>query len=77
MLICYQDLLPNDGLLNSFLTRWETIETREMECIEQAEDTSLLCKGKYHCMADLQFDWFGFGQTSKCCELNINKAAES
>ena len=22
-------------------------------------------RGKYHCMADLLFDWFGFDQTSK------------
>ena len=22
-------------------------------------------QGKYHCAADLQFDWFGFDQTSK------------
>ena len=24
------------------------------------ENTHLLRKGKYHCMADLLFDWFGF-----------------
>ena len=30
-----------------------------------AENTYLLCKGKYHCMADLLFDRLGFGQTSK------------
>ena len=24
------------------------------------EKTHLLCKGKYHCTADLLFDWFGF-----------------
>ena len=29
-------------------------------------NTHLLCKGKYHCTADLLFDWFGFLQTSKC-----------
>ena len=22
-------------------------------------------RGKYHCMADLLFDWFGFDRTSK------------
>ena len=30
-----------------------------------AENTHLLCKGKYHCTADLLFDQLGFGQTSK------------
>ena len=30
-----------------------------------AENTHLLCKEKYHCTADLLFDWFGFDQTSK------------
>ena len=29
------------------------------------ENTRLLCKGKYDCMADLLFDRLGFGQTSK------------
>ena len=29
----------------------------------KAENTHLLCKGKYHCMADLLFGWFGFNQT--------------
>ena len=29
------------------------------------DNTHLLHEGKYHCMADLLFDWFGFGQTSK------------
>ena len=24
-----------------------------------SEKTHLLCKGKYHCMADLLLDWFG------------------
>ena len=26
------------------------------------ENTHLLCKAKYHCMADLLFDWFGFAK---------------
>ena len=30
-----------------------------------SENTQLLCKGKYHCTADLLFDRLGFGQTSK------------
>ena len=30
-----------------------------------AETTHFLRKGKYHCTADLLFDWLGFGQTSK------------
>ena len=29
------------------------------------ENNHLLCKGKYHCMTDLLFEWFGFNQTSK------------
>ena len=29
------------------------------------ENTNLLRKGKYHCMVDLLFDWFGFDETSK------------
>ena len=28
------------------------------------ENTHLLCKGKYNCMADLMFHWFGFDRTS-------------
>ena len=31
----------------------------------QADHTDLICMGKYHCMADLLIDWFGFDQTSK------------
>ena len=30
-----------------------------------AENTHLLCKGMYHCTADLLFYRLGFGQTSK------------
>ena len=30
-----------------------------------SENTHLLCKGKYHCTADLLFDRLGFGQRSK------------
>ena len=29
------------------------------------DNTHLLCKGNYHCMADLLFDRFGSDQTSK------------
>ena len=32
---------------------------------DEAENTHLLREGKYHCTADLIFDWFGFGRTSK------------
>ena len=31
----------------------------------EAEDTHLHRKEKYHCTADLQFDWFGLDKTSK------------
>ena len=48
-----------------------------------AEDKNTFWKfnqrGKYHCAADLMFDWFGFDQTSKTA-LNakyLSKAAES
>ena len=34
----------------------------------KSENTQLLCKGKYHCSADLLLDWFGFGLTSKSVE---------
>ena len=37
-------------------------------------------RGKYHCMSDLMFDWFGLDQTSKTVvnsaeakQLNLNK----
>ena len=30
-------------------------------------------RGKYHCMADLLFDW----NKLNCCSLNISKVAES
>ena len=30
----------------------------------RVENTHLLCKWKYQCLADL-FDWFGFDQTGK------------
>ena len=32
-------------------------------------------RGKYHCTADLQFDWFVFDKTSKT--VNISKTADS
>ena len=32
---------------------------------DNTENTHLLWKGKYHCLADLLFDRLGFGQTSK------------
>ena len=28
----------------------------------RSENTHLLCKGKYHCTADLLFDWLGFSR---------------
>ena len=31
----------------------------------EAENNNLFHKGKYHCMADLLFDRFGFDKTSK------------
>ena len=36
-----------------------------MAGLVEAENTQLLCKGKYHCVAHLLFDRLGFGQTSK------------
>ena len=32
-------------------------------------------RGKYHCTADLLFDWFGYGQTSKA-DANSTKAKQ-
>ena len=37
-----------------------------------AESTHLLCKGKYHCTANLIFYWVGFNQTSTKCDDNFN-----
>ena len=35
-------------------------------------------QGKYHCMADLLFSWFGFDQTRKTVvKCNVSKAAQS
>ena len=34
-----------------------------LKTFDYSENTHLLCKGKYHCMADLLFDWLGFDQT--------------
>ena len=39
-----------------------------------ADNTHLLCKGKYHCTDDLLFDWFGLDQTTK---FHMSKAPES
>ena len=33
----------------------------------------LFHKGKHHCTNDLQFDWFGFNQTSKYVEFAESK----
>ena len=39
---------------------------------------TLAIGGKYHCMADLLFDWFGFDKTSKTFVQSTNiKATES
>ena len=35
------------------------------------ENTHLLHKGKYHCLADLLFVWFGFNQTFKSVSNSI------
>ena len=52
--------------------------------IVKPENTHLLCKGKYHCTADLLFDQLGFGQTSKSVhsfnstkQLNPNQSNRS
>ena len=41
---------------------FDTAKNTQLLC---TENTHLLHKGKYHCTADLLFDWLGFGQTSK------------
>ena len=38
--------------------------------LTQTENAQSLCKGKYHCSADFQFNWFGFNVTKL---LNPNK----
>ena len=47
------------------MARWVVIYARKMFIRLATDNTHLLCKGKHNCMADLLFDWFGFGQTSK------------
>ena len=45
------------------VTRWldhGALYQKEMKDCISPENTHLLRKGKYHCTADLLFDWFGF-----------------
>ena len=42
------------------------VDAKELVYEHDTEYTHLLCKGKYHCMVDLLFDWFGYKQTCKC-----------
>ena len=39
------------------------------------ENTHLLCKGKFHCTADLLFEWFGFARTSKSVVNKVSNGA--
>ena len=39
--------------------------TFSFNTIHSTEKTYLLCNVKYHCAADLLFEWFGFDQTYK------------
>ena len=39
-----------------------------LQLLPKPENNHLLCKGKYHCSADLLFDWFGF---SRFVELKL------
>ena len=42
------------------------------------DNTYLIYKGKYHCMADLLIYWFGFDQNKLIfCSFNESKAVES
>ena len=44
-----------------FLSNRELCSSKQCKYLNNtAENTHLLCKGKYHCTADLLFDWFGF-----------------
>ena len=58
-------LIPVQKLPNNVGDLSEIIVAICFEWLPKAENTHLLCKGKYHCRADLQFDQLGFGQTSK------------
>ena len=47
---------------NQFRKEARNEEQRRRSANVKSENTHLLCKGKYHGMADLVlFDWFGFG----------------
>ena len=39
------------------------IESAREKLRERADNTHLLWKGKYHCSADLLFEWFGLNWT--------------
>ena len=54
------------GTSHSFPKMWAKKESNQFgPSMLVSENTHLLHKGKYHCMDDLQFDWFGFDQTCK------------
>ena len=52
----------NYDLFRNYLNRSRFIDASTND---SAEDTHFLHKGKYHCMADIFFDWFGFEQICK------------
>ena len=67
MLFLTQDKNSTEG---SFVRLLQTNTSLEgIILYPKSETTSILCKGKYHCTADLLFDWLGFGQTSKSVVL--------
>ena len=48
----------------------------ELASSKRAENTHLLCNGKYRYQADLLFDWFGFDQTCKYLIQHLNQKGE-
>ena len=63
------ELLVEPDVLNCYLrydkvkhSDWLNIVTGLQALNESAENTHLLCKGNYQCMANLLFDWLGFSR---------------
>ena len=57
-------------IIGNILMKILTVEKIKMKkkeagngTLKNPENTNLLCKGKYHCKAELLFSWFGFNQT--------------
>ena len=69
---CHNAEFEQKELISNLQTAWFTqLDRTRSPCTDAGqrnatpENTHLLCKGKYHCTADLLFDQLGFLQTSK------------